>query len=254
MSMSLRSTDSDRKLKFGPVFDNGFSPREARRRAFIACGPGWVGFSMPATPDNDEDEAVQANTDANEARILEGDLTVDSHRRNELSLEALTDLGIEFANPASLSDEEGESEDEEGDGYPDEDEYPQDAIGVMRDGKFLTVTMSEQSSPWRALGRAWRRRREDVMETAARNVVVAVGRRAERMANSVEGTVIRHADYGIFVQSGRDVGLVHVDTIRGQGSRAKALAFLHGHTVNTRVRVIPGAFRSAKRRYDLELF
>lgn len=273
MITSRTSTGSDRKLKFGPVFDQGFSPREARRRAFIALGPGWAGFAMSATPENDEDEAVQSLAGANEG--YEVDLRVSRYRSREDSLEAMELLGIEIEDPVSLpsSDEDGEAEakafvrdqfaaegmeyrvddEDDGDGWPDdEDQHPRSAANVFRDGQFLMET--PQHHPDGSVGRYWQRCQAEVMRRVAVMDIVKSVRRAERFAKSAEGTVIRHADYGILVRSGRDIGLVPVSTVRGYGSRAKALAFLHGMTVGATIRVIPGAFRAAKRRYDLELF
>lgn len=270
----LQMTGSDRKLKDGPVFDQGFSSREARRRAFIALGPGWAGFSVKPDPEEDGDQAVQLRADANVAQVLEGDLRVSRFHSRELSIEAMELLGIEIADPMSLpsSDEDGEAEtkafvrdqfaaegmeyrednpegDEDGDGWPDEDEHPRATI--FRDGQFLAAR--QEWNPMGAPGRYMRRCRREVMRIFALNLTADFARHAERRARSVEGTVVRHAEYGIFVQSGRDIGLVPVNTVRGHGSRARALAFLHGNAVGSKVRVIPGAFRAAKRRYDLEL-
>jgi len=261
-------------LATGPVFDMGFSPREARRRAFIALGPGWAGFKLTSDSEEDGDEAAQAHGGADKARSEECDLAVDARRPREISLEALEAFGEEFADPASLpqSDEDGEmaarafvrqelaaagieyreDDDEDGDDYPDDEDANPRAVMVFKDGQFMVAPQE-----WHQNGaprRAWRRRVEDCSRNFGRNLVAAVGQRAERLAKTVEGTVVRHADYGIFVQSGRDVGLVHVDTVRGMGSRNAALAFLHGNTVGMRVRVIPGKFRAEKQRWDLELF
>ncbi|MBI4098546.1 MAG: hypothetical protein HY437_00760 [Candidatus Magasanikbacteria bacterium] len=242
MNMSLCSTE-DRMLRGGPVFDQGFSPREVRRRAFIACGPGWAGFSMPATSDNDEDEGAQERAGASEARAKECDLAVDSHRERELSLEGLEALGEEFADN---TDEDGWPDDEDANPREGFIRSMEEAQAFMEANDLMPRWNTDSPRSWWPSQR-WVRRYEKMPEIVSRDAV------RERMARSVEGVVTRHADYGIFVQSGRDVGLVHVDTIRGCGSRAAALAFLHGNTVGTRVRVIPGAYRAAKRRWNLEL-
>lgn len=237
-----------------PFSGRGISLREAQRRALIAAGAGVLDFRMMPDPEEDEDEAAQGRAAANVARRAAADgfrdipvLDVKSSRP-VVGLEDL-EATYGFEPPVDPAHEDGEEDGE--DGWPDEDENPR-AMVVFRGGQYLSVTDSPKHTGG-ALRRAWQRREEYIAGQFAQTLVVAVGRRAERLAKSVDGTVVRHADYGIFVQSGRDMGLVHVDTIRGMGSRARALAFLHGNAVGAKVRVIPGAYRAAKRRYDLEL-
>ncbi|MEK7532337.1 MAG: hypothetical protein AAB579_01905 [Patescibacteria group bacterium] len=77
----------------------GSSPRDARFMQFIAKGPGIAGFKFDVDPEIDGDVAAQFLAHADKARVEERDLAVDSHHPKELSFEALTDLGVEFADP-----------------------------------------------------------------------------------------------------------------------------------------------------------
>lgn len=87
--------------------DVGFersSARDARFMQFIADGPGIAGFRLDVDPETDGDAAAQFLAGADKARIEEGEVRLNRAREwaHIDSLEALTDLGVQFGDPDAL--------------------------------------------------------------------------------------------------------------------------------------------------------